>query len=92
MDRSTVPEYLLPFLEMVSPDSFVATLDIAPDRSYTMRITPVTVDGDGVPMPAEGEAFERIAERLAGLSAELGTVVSAAGDELTIAFGATAAV
>jgi poly-gamma-glutamate synthesis protein (capsule biosynthesis protein) len=85
MDRSIVPAQLRPILDMVSPDSFIATLDIEPDGSYGLRVTPVTVDGDGVPMPAEGEAFERISERLVQLSAELGTDVLPGDGELTVA-------
>jgi poly-gamma-glutamate capsule biosynthesis protein CapA/YwtB (metallophosphatase superfamily) len=88
MDRTLVPEELLPILDMVSPDSFIATLDIAPDGSYGVRVTPVTVDGDGVPMPAEGGAFERISERLVRLSGELGTEVRIGDGELTVALGA----
>jgi poly-gamma-glutamate capsule biosynthesis protein CapA/YwtB (metallophosphatase superfamily) len=87
MDRSIVPEDLRPILDMVSPDSFIATLDIAPDGGYGLRVTPVTVDGDGVPMPAEGDAFDRIAERLVRLSAELGTEVRIAERELVVALG-----
>jgi poly-gamma-glutamate capsule biosynthesis protein CapA/YwtB (metallophosphatase superfamily) len=91
MDRSIVPAELRPILDMVSPDSFVATLDVAPDRSYALRVTPCTVDDDGVPMPAEGEAFERIAERFVRLSAELGTEVRISDGELQVALGAAVA-
>ena len=86
MDRSVVPEHLRPLLAMVSPDSFVATFDIAPDGGYSMRLTPVTVDGDGVPMLAQGAVLDRIAERVTRLSAELGTELR----ELTANFGAVA--
>ena len=88
MDRSIVPQELRPILDMVSPDSFVATLDIAPDGGYGLRVTPVTVDADGVPMTAEGEAFDRIAERLVRLSGEVGTVVRIGDGELTVGLAA----
>jgi poly-gamma-glutamate capsule biosynthesis protein CapA/YwtB (metallophosphatase superfamily) len=88
LDRSTLPPELVPLLETVSPDSFIATLDIAPDRGYAIRFTPATIDGDGVPMLAEGEDFDRIAERLVTLSAELGTDVQVDGDGLSVSFGA----
>jgi poly-gamma-glutamate capsule biosynthesis protein CapA/YwtB (metallophosphatase superfamily) len=88
MDRSTLPDELLPILDMVSPDSFVATLEIAPDGGYGMRLTPVTVDENGVPKLATGEAFERIAERVTRLSAELGTPID---DELVVDLGAPVA-
>jgi poly-gamma-glutamate synthesis protein (capsule biosynthesis protein) len=83
MDRSVVPEDLRPLLSMVSPDSFIATLDIAPERGYTLRLTPVTVDDGGVPLLAEGEVYDRIAERVTRLSAELGTDLR----DLTADFG-----
>jgi poly-gamma-glutamate capsule biosynthesis protein CapA/YwtB (metallophosphatase superfamily) len=91
MDRSIVPAELRPILEMVSPDSFVVTLDIAPDRSYALRVTPVTVDGDGVPLPATGEAFDRIADRLVALSAELDTEVRVGDGELVVALDSAVA-
>ena len=91
MDRSIVPAELRPILDMVSPDSFVATFDVAPDGSYGLRVAPVTVDGDGVPMPAEGEAFDRIAERLVRLSAELGTEVRTGEGELVVELGSAVA-
>jgi poly-gamma-glutamate synthesis protein (capsule biosynthesis protein) len=77
---------------MVSPDSFIATLAIAPDGGYSMRLTAVTVDDDGVPMVAEGAVFDRIAERLVGLSADLGTDLRVAGDELVADFSAAVAI
>jgi poly-gamma-glutamate capsule biosynthesis protein CapA/YwtB (metallophosphatase superfamily) len=92
MDRSVVPEDLRPLLASVSPDSFIATLDIAPAGGYSIRITPVTVDGDGVPMVAEEAVFDRIAERLVGLSADLGTDVRVAGEELIADFSAAVAI
>ncbi|MGN6870953.1 MAG: CapA family protein [Solirubrobacteraceae bacterium] len=88
MDRGVVSEELRPILDLVSPDSFVATLEIAPDRSYAMRLTPVTVDVNGVPMPAADEAFDRIAERLVALSAQLGTEVSVREGGLVVMLGA----
>ena len=91
MDRSVVPEDLRPLLAMVSPDSFIATLEIATDGGYSMRLTPVTVDDDGVPMLAEGEVFDRIAERLVGLSGDLGTDVRVAAEALTADFSAAVA-
>jgi poly-gamma-glutamate capsule biosynthesis protein CapA/YwtB (metallophosphatase superfamily) len=91
MDRGLVPPEFLPFIALVSPDSYITTLDIAPDGSYAMRLTPATVDGDGVPMRAEGEAFERIAERVVRLSAELGTEVRVGTGELVVELGASVA-
>ncbi len=77
--------------DLLLPDSFVATLEVASDGGYGIRITPTTVDGEGVPMPAEGEAFARIAERLVRMSAALGTAMDVREDALEVALGSTVA-
>ena len=50
---STVAEELAGHLrDCISPDSFIATLDVAPDGGYSMRLTPATIDDGGVPVLA----------------------------------------
>jgi poly-gamma-glutamate synthesis protein (capsule biosynthesis protein) len=91
IDRSTVAPELAPVFGMLSPDSFIATLAIAPGGDYAIRITPATIEADGVPALAEGEAFDRIAERIVRLSAELGTAVEIRAGELYVPLGAAVA-
>lgn len=67
-----VPE-IAAIMDLLSPDSFVAILDVAPEGHYGIRIVPTTIDAEGVPAAAEGAAFDRIAERLVRMSAPLGT-------------------
>lgn len=91
MDRSVVPEDLRPLLGMVSPDSFVAAFDVDPGGGYTMRLAPMTIPEAGLPAPAEGEAFDRIAARLVALSAPLGTELVVGERELGARFPVAAA-
>ncbi len=69
----------------MSPDGYVMHLDIEPDGSYRTRIIPVSLDTDGLAAIARGEVFDRIADRLVRLSAQLGTRVEVVGDELLLA-------
>jgi poly-gamma-glutamate capsule biosynthesis protein CapA/YwtB (metallophosphatase superfamily) len=92
IDRSAVAPELAPVFGMLSPDSFIATLAIEPGGAYSIRIAPATIESDdGVPALAEGEAFERIAERIVRLSAELGTAVEIRAGELIVPLGAAVA-
>ena len=75
LSREGLAPEIAGIMDRLAPDSFVATLELAPDGEYEIRIIPTTNDDDGVPVPAEGEAFARIAERLVRMSAALGTEV-----------------
>jgi poly-gamma-glutamate synthesis protein (capsule biosynthesis protein) len=88
LDRNAVAAELRPVFELLSPDSFVARLDVEPGGAYSVRITPTTIERDGVASVAEEAVFERIAERLVRMSAELGTDVRLAGGELAVELGA----
>jgi poly-gamma-glutamate capsule biosynthesis protein CapA/YwtB (metallophosphatase superfamily) len=90
IDRESVDPEMRPLLGMLSPDSFLATLEVAPDGGYGMRITPTTLDADGLPMVAEGEAFDRIAQRLVEFSAVHGTDVTIVEGGLEVALRAPA--
>jgi poly-gamma-glutamate synthesis protein (capsule biosynthesis protein) len=91
IDHGLVPPEWQHIFQLVSPDSFVATLDIAPGGAYSIRITPTTIEGeDGVPGLAEGEAFERIAQRFTALSAELDTDVRVDAGALAVQLGVAA--
>ena len=89
LSREGLAPEIAAIMDLLSPDSFVATLDVAPDGRYGIRIVPTTVDGEGVPAPAEGADFDRIAERLVRMSASLGTAFQVRADSLAVPVGAT---
>lgn len=60
------------FLAM-SPDGYLASLDLAADRTYSVRIVPTSLDPNGLPELVTGEAFDRIAGRIIRLSTRLDT-------------------
>jgi poly-gamma-glutamate synthesis protein (capsule biosynthesis protein) len=91
LDRSAVAPELQGIFELVSPDSLVATLVVAEDGAYDVRLMPATLAPGGVPVPAEGEAFARIAERVVRLSAELGSAVEVRDGELLLPLAAAVA-
>jgi poly-gamma-glutamate capsule biosynthesis protein CapA/YwtB (metallophosphatase superfamily) len=91
IDHGVVGPELAHIFGLLSPDSFIATLDVAPDGRYGMRITPTTIVADGIPQLADAAAFDRIAERVTRLSAELGTAVELRDGELHVVLGAPVA-
>jgi poly-gamma-glutamate capsule biosynthesis protein CapA/YwtB (metallophosphatase superfamily) len=90
LDRNLVTPDLRWIFNLLSPDSFVATLDVQPDRSYAIRITPTTIvsEEDGAGQLARGEDFDRIAERLVSFSKALDTEVEVRGGEVVLELGA----
>jgi poly-gamma-glutamate capsule biosynthesis protein CapA/YwtB (metallophosphatase superfamily) len=87
LSREDVAPELAGIFDLLSPDSFVALLELTPDGGYGIRIIPTTVDSDGVPMLAEGAAFDRIAERLVRMAATLGTEVEVRDKSLAVGVG-----
>ena len=92
VDRESVAPDMRALLNMLSPDSFVATLTVAPGGGYSIRLTPTTIDAHGVPMIAKGEAYERIAKRIVEMSAATGTHVEEQSGQLVVALGSAAVV
>lgn len=90
LSREGLAPEIAAIMDRLSPDSFVAVLDVGPDARYGIRIVPTTVDDDGVPAPAVGAAFDRIAERLVEMSASLGTELEVRADSLVVRAGALA--
>ena len=84
LDRSTVADELQGIFELVSPDSLVATVRVSPEGGYELRLTPTTMGEGGVAVVASGEAFERIASRVARLSADLDTPVEVGDGTLVV--------
>jgi len=59
----------------MSPDGYVALIDVEPDDRLGVRVVPTTLDADYTPKLAEGAAFDRISERLSRLSAAHGVSI-----------------
>jgi poly-gamma-glutamate synthesis protein (capsule biosynthesis protein) len=70
--------------DALSPDSFIASFDVAPGGGYAVRITPTTLSPQGVPMIAMGESFQRITERLVRMSEALGTSFEGSDSPLSV--------
>jgi poly-gamma-glutamate synthesis protein (capsule biosynthesis protein) len=82
--REGLSDFAVRLLDDMSTDGYAALLDLDTDGSYAVRITPTVTNEDGLPVFAAGEAFERIADRLVRLSAELGTSVTVDGGALVV--------
>ena len=81
--REGQPAFILSLYDMMSPDTYAAILDINQD-SYSVRLAPMRTVESGLPVPAVGAEFDRIAALLDGLSAPLGARVSPAGEMLAV--------
>jgi poly-gamma-glutamate capsule biosynthesis protein CapA/YwtB (metallophosphatase superfamily) len=84
LPREGVDPATLAVYEALSPDSFIASLDISPDGGYAVRLTPTTLGAQGVPVIATGEAFDRIAERVVRMSSALGTAIEVGDGQLSV--------
>jgi poly-gamma-glutamate synthesis protein (capsule biosynthesis protein) len=65
----------------MSPDGYIALVDVEPDDGLSLRIVPTTLDDNYTPTLATGAAFERIAQRLQRLSAAHGVSIDFAAGE-----------
>lgn len=65
----------------MSPDGYIALVDVEADDRLSVRVVPTTLDGNRLPTLATGPAFDRIAERLARLSAPHGVSIDFSGQE-----------
>ena len=69
----------------MSPDSYVACLDVEPGGRYAVRVIPTSMNTERLPELATGEAFNRVQERLGRLSARHGVAVKVVDGELRVA-------
>ena len=69
----------------MSPDSYVACLDVEPGGRYAVRVIPTSMNTERLPELATGEAFNRVQERLGRLSARHGVAVNVVDGELRVA-------
>ena len=87
--RTGNPPDVQALYDQLSPDSYVALVDVTRDGVAGLRIVPTTVSAGpgGLPMIARGADRERIAARLRGTSAPFGTPLHDDGDALIVALG-----
>lgn len=78
---------VLALYEQLSPDSYVALLDVGPGGASALRLVPTTQEVNGLPQLAHGEAFDRIAERLVRLSAPWRTRLVVEGEGIVVPLG-----
>jgi poly-gamma-glutamate capsule biosynthesis protein CapA/YwtB (metallophosphatase superfamily) len=85
--RAGADAEVLALYERLSPDSYLALVDVGVTGAIGLRILPTCNAGTGLPGLARGHVFDRIAQRLVRLSAPWGTelVVDSAG--ITVALG-----
>lgn len=60
----------------MSPDGFISIIELEDGNTPRIRLIPHTLDAERLPVPAEGEVFERIARRLKRLSPAQGAEVT----------------
>ena len=82
--REGVSDEVLAIYAQMSPDAFVALMEIGDDGAYQLRLVPVSVDDEGLPAIATGPVFDRIAQRVIELSAHLDTAVEVAEGRLLV--------
>jgi poly-gamma-glutamate capsule biosynthesis protein CapA/YwtB (metallophosphatase superfamily) len=83
--REGVADDILTVWECMSPDSYIASIQVFPDGRCFLQVFPITRGAERVPVRAEGEIFERIAARLMLMSAEIGTELEVCDDVLVLA-------
>ncbi len=72
-DLSALDDTMLKVVASMSPDGYVASLRLGRDRSCEVELMPTSVDDNGLAIPAEGEALDRIVERVVQHSEKLDT-------------------
>lgn len=82
--REGLSDFAIRILDDMSTDGYMAWIELAKDGSAQVRLTPTVTNAEGLPVTAEGEDFERIAQRLARLSAELDTRLRVAGNQVVV--------
>jgi poly-gamma-glutamate capsule biosynthesis protein CapA/YwtB (metallophosphatase superfamily) len=62
--REGEPPEVLAIYDQMSPDGYLASAEIEPSGRYRLRLTPITMDDEGVPVLADGPRLQRIVEEL----------------------------
>jgi poly-gamma-glutamate capsule biosynthesis protein CapA/YwtB (metallophosphatase superfamily) len=82
--REGASEAALAVLDDMSPDGYLARLEVEPGGDYQVELVPTSTNSDGLPEVVTGAARERISGRLRRLSQRLGTEISTAGERLLV--------
>ena len=75
--REGQPPEVLAIYDQMSPDAYVAELQVSASGDYLLVARPVICDANGLPIPATGPGGERIRERLIRLSGQLNSAARA---------------
>jgi poly-gamma-glutamate capsule biosynthesis protein CapA/YwtB (metallophosphatase superfamily) len=81
-EGAEITDLVRSLLADMSPDGFVTLLELDDAGVYDLRMIPTALDGNGLPVIAEGAVLRRIAERVIAWSAKLGTQVELVDGEL----------
>jgi poly-gamma-glutamate capsule biosynthesis protein CapA/YwtB (metallophosphatase superfamily) len=71
--RKGEPPEVLAIYDQMSPDGYLATAEIEPTGRYQLRLTPISMDHEGLPIPAEGPRLQLIVDRIELVCSQLGT-------------------
>jgi poly-gamma-glutamate synthesis protein (capsule biosynthesis protein) len=71
--REGEPPEVLAIYDQMSPDGYLATAEIEPAGRYRLRLTPITMDDEGLPVLADGPGRQRIVDRLELVCSQVGT-------------------
>jgi poly-gamma-glutamate capsule biosynthesis protein CapA/YwtB (metallophosphatase superfamily) len=71
--RQGEPPEVLAIYDQMSPDGYLATAEMEPGGRYQLRLTPITMDEEGLPILAEGVRLQRIVDRLELVCSQVGT-------------------
>ncbi len=88
--REGASDIALAIYDEMSPDGYMARLDINPDGGYQLSLIPTATNAEGLPEIVRGSSFTRIADRIQRLSRKLGTTVEVRGDEIVVPISASA--
>jgi len=82
--REGASDIAIAIYDEMSPDGYMAWLDIASDGGYQLRLIPTQTNAQGLPEVVRDTSFTRIADRIQRLSSKLGTTVEVEGNELVV--------
>lgn len=68
----------------MSPDGYMAWLEVNEDGNYGLRLIPTSTNAQGLPELARGSSFSQIADHIRQLSQKLGTDVDVREEEIVI--------
>jgi poly-gamma-glutamate capsule biosynthesis protein CapA/YwtB (metallophosphatase superfamily) len=74
--RQGEPQEVIAIYDQMSPDGYVATATILPGGQYGLRLMPITMDEEGLPILASGTALGRIIDRLQLVCSQVGTTTT----------------